>query len=288
MNFKILFSFVLLAPWCYCGLLDEISEMQKDFYDQVLPFVLERIGKLIFPTKLPIFVHDIDHPWVKDKKNIACLERRLDPIRDLCYPTVEGVENAGDCAIPLDLFDRLRIDNNCYEIINKKDGVNRYAWTNLNDRLEEMSKCQAALEQVTYLYIDTYMSTEYEPDTAVVELFAEVLSLMPNLERIRWGLPSSSGARFGEIFALKKLELPSVKYLVLGAEAHFMVNICPNITELGAGHYNHHYSWNSLSWNDTKPFKNLLKAASTAENLTSLSIQIDKYGGWSPQSVRGS
>ncbi|KAF2704602.1 hypothetical protein K504DRAFT_120956 [Pleomassaria siparia CBS 279.74] len=140
--------------------------------------------------------------------------------------------------VPADLFSRLEIDNNRY-------GINREGWGNMRDRVEEMSECPVALQQVTYLYMDVYVDGYGSMDAGEenMELLAGVLSAMPNLESLHWGVPAEANEFFECVLARRELQLPSVAHLVVGAFAQHMVSVCPRLRSLEGGSYFNHWSW---------------------------------------------
>lgn len=240
-------------------------------------------SRLRVPTisKLPLFMHDLRHCWIKE--NIAWLERRPDPTHDLCVAS-SALRNGGieGHSVPADLFARLDIDNN-------RAGINRQGWINMRDRLEEISECPVALQQVTYLYIDVYVHDDglMDPGKNIIQSLADVLSAMPNLKRLQWGIPAQANRYFEEVFARRGLHLPSITHLVVSAFAQHMVSICSNVERLEGGSYNHHWSWNHGSWDrENNPAKLLLQEASRSPTITSLSFQ-DRYQDWNRQLVRG-
>jgi hypothetical protein len=232
---------------------------------------------LLVPTmsKLPLFIHDLRHNWIEE--NIAWLERRPYPTNDLCVANsaLRNGEIEGH-AVPTDLFDRLDIDNNRF-------GINRKGWINMQDRLEEISKCPVALQQVTYLYIDVYVDEWLmDPGEKTIQLLADVLSAMPNLKRVRWGIPVKANKFFEKVFAQQGLQLPSITHLVVvSAFAQHMVSICPNLQSLEGGDYRHG-SWDR----ENTPTKLLLQEVSRVPTIASLSFQ-SGWDRWNRQLVRG-
>lgn len=234
-----------------------------------------------FPVStIPLFIHDLRHHWIEE--NIAWLERRPYPTNDLCVAN-SALRNGKihGRAVPADLFDRLNIDNN-------RAGIERKGWVNMRDRLKEISKCPVALQQVTYLYIDVYDDEwPMDPGEKSIQLLADVLSAMPNLKRIKWGIPAKANKFFEKVFAQQSLQLPSITHLVVGAFAQHMVSICPNLERLEGGKYNHHWSWSDGPWGrENNPEKLLLQEASRVPTITSLSFQ-DRRQKWNRQLVRG-
>jgi hypothetical protein len=232
-------------------------------------------------SKLPLFIDDRHHPWIEE--NIAWLEQRSDPTNDLCAAgSALRNEGIGGRAVPADLFDRLEIDNNRY-------GIEPEGWVNLRDRLKEISKCPVALQQVTYLYIDVYVDEDVpmDPDEKTIQLLANVLSAMPNLKGLEWGIPARANKFIGEVFARRSLQLPSITHLIVGGFAHNMVTICPNLERLEVKSYYHHWSWDHWPWDqEENSAMLLLQEASRVPTITSLSFE-EQQRKWDRQLVRG-
>ena len=232
-------------------------------------------------SKLPLFVHDFNHPWIK--QNTTWLEQRPDPTSDLCVAgSALGNRKIEGHAVPTDLFHNL-------EIVNQRTGTDRAGWINLRDRLNEISKCPAALQQVTYLHIDVYVGKEglMNPGEEIIQLLADVLSKMPNLKKLHWGFPSDANTYLDKVFAQRGLRLPSITHLIVGAYSQYMVSICPNLEKLEGGSYSHHWSWNDVPYDrEDSPAMVLLQEASRAPTIVSLSFTKTREE-WNTQIVRG-
>lgn len=253
---------------------------------------LQALSDWILVSKIPQFIEDLNHPWIKENKQ--WLEQRSNPIRDLCdldSPLRNGNEDG--YALPSDLFHRLEIDNN-------RCGIERSGWGNALQRLREIKNCPAALHDVRHLHVDVYLKEgEYgddddpepiEPGTEISQLFVDVLRSMPNLRRLDWGIPPESTPFLGECFTREKLTLPSINHLVLGPFSEYLVPLCPNLAELQAGDYTDHWGWSKISSTDDDedpdPYQRLIQSTSSAVNITTLSFNSGD-NGWTPQVVQG-
>jgi hypothetical protein len=185
-HFQTLVTITLLA---LCS--QELQTRLLDYLQPLLPSSL----RISTRSELPPFIHDLRHHWIEE--NIAWLEERPDPTNDLCVANsaLRNGEIEGR-VVPADLFDRLEIDNN-------RAGIGRKGWINMRDRLQEISECPVALQQVTYLYMDVHDSelTMMDLDEKIIHLLADVLSAMPSLKRIRWGIPAQANKFFDRVFA---------------------------------------------------------------------------------------
>lgn len=63
-------------------------------------------------------------------------------------------------------------------------------------------------------------------------MLANVLSAMPQLEKLEFVVPEYRSDLFKEAFHHANLAIPSVEVLIVGPYSEFMVNVCPNITTL--------------------------------------------------------
>jgi hypothetical protein len=267
------FHSLVALPTFYPG----TREFWSDIFGSIQPRFPEWFH-LTTKSKLPLFIHDLRHPWIEE--NLVWLEQRLDPTNDLCVAqSALQISDKEGRIIPANLFTRLEIDNS-------RVGIKRDGWSNMQNRLLEINKCPAALQQVTYLYIDVYTDTS-DPGEKPSELLADVLSAMANLKKLRWGIPGKSNEFFSKVFARRDLQLSSITHLVLGALAQHIITICPNVERLEGGSYYHHWSWSMVPWSrDENSAKELLQTASGTLKLTSLSYD-DRYRGWNVQTVRG-
>lgn len=243
----------------------------------------------ILVSKIPQFIEDLNHPWIKENKQ--WLEQRPNPIRDLCDPDSplrKGNEDGR--GLPLDLFHWLEVDNN-------RCGIQRSGWDNALQRLREIKDCPAALNDVQHLHIDIYLSGEMygnapeppDPGVEISQLFVDVLSSMPNLKRIDWGIPPESTPFLGAYFARQNLTLPTIKHLSLGAFSEYLVPVCPNLEQLHAGTYTDHWSWsnNFSSSEEPSPYQRLIQATKDSVKITTFCFSSGD-GGWTSQVVQGS
>ncbi|CAI6332448.1 unnamed protein product [Periconia digitata] len=250
----------------------------------LLPHQLSVHMTSLVETRLPVFVHDLRHSWIEDKANLAWLEQRPDPLHDLCDPSGEIEGQPPSRVIPRDLFDRLDIDNNRYQL-PRGESVDRHAWINLQNRLEEMKKCPAALQQVTYLNLEIFLSAfdEVDPNENTIELLADVLLSMPNLAMLRWNIPTAFNPRFEKTFARRGVKLMGVTHLTVGSKGHFIISVCPNIEDLKNEIPVHYCSWKPrLRWEESIDV--LLQVFSGAKKLRNLSIGC--MDTWSPEFAR--
>lgn len=118
--------------------------------------------------------------------------------------------------------------------------------------MQEIRDCPAALKHARELHVDIYVhDTEDEsllqstPDPEIPQLFASVLSSMPNLARLDFGVSDRATPAFQNAFEEANVILPSLKYLQPGAHSHWLLGRCPNLEVLEAGSYFHHWSWNT-------------------------------------------
>ncbi|KAM6488332.1 hypothetical protein HDV62DRAFT_20952 [Trichoderma sp. SZMC 28011] len=205
----------------------------QSYFHSFVEHTYELLSPIISHSKIPVFIKDIDHPWINE--NLQWLENRDDPFKELCDPSSEIYRGIDGRVCPDDLFNRLVIDNN-------KWGMDRTPWRNARDRLREMRDCPMALDSVKHLYVDIYVSSgEYgfrydspNPGDEIPELFADVLTLMHNLERIDWKLSEQSANYFESVFSKRNLSLPSVNHLVPSQSSIYLIPMCSNLQVLEA------------------------------------------------------
>lgn len=205
----------------------------QSYFHSFVQHTYELLSPIISHSKIPIFIKDIDHPWINE--NLQWLENRDDPFKELCDPTSEIYRGIDGRVCPSDLFNRLVIDNNSW-------GMQRMPWRNARERLREMRDCPMALDSVKHLHVDIYVSSgEYglrydspNPGDEIPELFADVLTLMHNLERIDWGISAVSANYFESVFSKRNLLLPSVNHLVPSQSSFYLIPMCPNLRALEA------------------------------------------------------
>ncbi|KAL6804915.1 hypothetical protein GGI42DRAFT_323178 [Trichoderma sp. SZMC 28013] len=205
----------------------------QSYFHSFFQHTYEVLSPILTSSKIPVFIKDIDHPWLNE--NLKWLENRHDPFKELCDPNSEIYRGVDGRVCPSDLFNRLQIDNNRW-------GLKRTPWRNARERLREMRDCPMALDSVKHLYIDIYVSdgdygTRYDspnPGDDIPELFADVLTLMHNLERIDWRVPAESAEYFEVVFSERSLSLPSVIHLVPSQSSFYLIPMCPNLRVLEA------------------------------------------------------
>ncbi|KAI1413064.1 hypothetical protein F5Y13DRAFT_161460 [Hypoxylon sp. FL1857] len=216
---------------------------------------------------IPTFILDTDHPWLS--ANRRWLESYPDGASSLCDKSSPlWTSPSSGREIPTDLFHRINIDNN-------KAGVNRLGWYNAVSRLSELRDCAAALEDIRHLHVYIYVHSGQYSDPLVDPkmppelpgLFAEVLARMPHLQRLDWGLDAKDTVSFREEFVRRSLTLPGVRHLVLGAQSHYLLPMCPSLETLEAGSFFHHASWNSGYRESRDSRLELVRTASAVSSL---------------------
>lgn len=200
----------------------------------------------IWPSKVPQFILDIDHQWLATNK--TWLSRYPDVRSAICSKESDLWTKPGtpQHALPADLLARINIDNNKY-------GVSRFGWKNAAERLREIKNCPAALRDVMILHVNVYVyESKFDtwtesslPPKELPHLFAEVLSQLPNLETLHWGISLKSAHLFEAAFAEANVILSSVKHIIPAAYSEWLVRRCPNLESLRAGSFFDHASWNS-------------------------------------------
>ncbi|KAI1371251.1 hypothetical protein F4677DRAFT_436354 [Hypoxylon crocopeplum] len=246
-----------------------------------LPLYFQQLGQFLqipmATSSIPTFILDTDHPWLSE--NRRWLESYPDVASALCDKSSPlWTDPSPGHEIPPDLFRRINIDNN-------KSGIDRLGWDNAVSRLRELRDCPAALEDVRHLHVYIYVHTgQYSdplvepemPPTELPGLFAEVLTLMPNLERLDWGLNPNVADVFREEFVRRNLTLPSVRHLIPGAWSHYLLPMCLGLETLEAGSFFHHGSWNSGYREEGDPRRELVRAASVLSSLKEF-LMLDSY-----------
>ena len=197
-----------------------------------------------WPSSIPQFVLDTEHPWLE--KNKTWLNRYPYVASALCSKDSDLWAKPDDPerTLPSDLFSTINIDNNRY-------GVDRFGWKNAAERLEELKRCPAALQDVKTLHIYVYVhDSKYDqltestlPPASLPALFAEVISSMTNLETLHWGISPESTHVFEAAFAEADVQLPTVKHLLPAINSEWLVSRCPDLESIQAGGFFHHGSW---------------------------------------------
>ncbi|KAK4083731.1 uncharacterized protein Triagg1_1393 [Trichoderma aggressivum f. europaeum] len=217
------------------------APLQSYFYS-FFQHTYEVVAPILTTSKIPIFIKDINHPWVNE--NLQWLENRHDPFQELCDPNSELYREIDGRVCPPDLFNRLEINNDIWDNNGWDNGwdTSRTPWRNARERLREMRDCPMALDSVKHLYVDIYVSdgtygSRYDspnPGDDIPDLFADVLTLMHNLERIDWKISEESTDYFEKAFSEKNLSLPSVIQLIPSQSSFYLIPMCPNLRELEA------------------------------------------------------
>lgn len=231
----------------------------QSYFNSFVQHTYEVLSPIIAHSKIPVFIKDIDHPWINE--NLQWLENRHDPFKELCDPDSEIYRGVDGRVCPSDLFNRLVIDNNSW-------GMQRTPWRNAQERLREIRDCPMALDSVKHLHVDIYVSSgdyglRYDspnPGDEIPELFADVLTLMHNLERIDWKLSEQSADYFESVFSKRNLSLPSVNHLVPSQSSFYLIPMCPNLQALEA----------SASRSDQESF---IESTSKVPSIRSLNFQ---------------
>ncbi|KAH8897819.1 hypothetical protein GQ53DRAFT_818082 [Thozetella sp. PMI_491] len=231
-------------------------------------------------SNVPQFVLDTNHPWLED--NERRLSRYPEVQSELCSKDSALWQTCGTTSksIPCDLFHTLFVDNNKSGFSRK--GRDSLGWTNAIDRINEMSVCDAALEDIRHLHVDIYPHDQENstPPPELPGLFADVLSRMSNLTRLDWGISGWATSDFESAFVERNLTLLSVTHLQPGCWSDYLVSRCPKLEILEAGDYFDHWSWNT--WPRAKeedPWVQLLRA-STGVPIKDLRMAAG-HNGWS-------
>jgi hypothetical protein len=238
------------------------------------------------------FIIDARHPWIL--ANQRKLERLPNAEAFLCLgPDSEANAETEtweeELQIPLDLFDKLEINNN-------RVGISRPGWPNALERLGEMKSCQRALNQVKTLEVDIYVHhgeyqdpvlkllDPFQPPEQLLTFFGDVLESMTNLETLKWGIPKEDTHFFEEAFRSRNLTLPSIKNLEPGPSSHYMVGLCPNLERLqngGGFMWYHGYMPDGRDWGLM-----LIEAALSTPKLKRFAM-VGGHSGWTPFLVSG-
>lgn len=247
-------------------------------------FVDDFMSNPLCQSQVPQFILDSKHPWVLENKNQ--LERLPDAGLFLCSSTgallgdtsesrVDGLE------VPADLFDYLQIGD-CHSCKGS------YSWVHVQNRLKEIQRCPAALERVKTIETKTNIdkgerTPESRPPAELVELFGDVLGNMTSLETLKWWAAPYHAHYFEDHFVERGLVLPSVSKLELSPLSHFLIRMCPNVTDVRPiWVYNQWYSDGHLH-REANPTTQLMRAGAHAPKLHHLSI----YTEWTPVFIQG-
>jgi hypothetical protein len=197
----------------------------------------------IWPSSIPLIILDTEHPWLAANK--TWLSRYPNVRTDICNKDSDlwTKPSSPERALPSDLFTKINIDNN-------KSGLSRFGWKNAAERLQELKNCPAALQDIKELNIYVYVhDSEFDtwtestlPPRGLPHLFAELLSRMPNLETLQWGIEPTSTHLFEAAFADTDVTLLTVKHIVPAAYSEWLVRRCPNLQSLRAGCFFDHSS----------------------------------------------
>lgn len=208
-----------------------------------------------------------------------------DDLKQLCG--LNGTTPTGSLAQhPPDLFKYLEIDNN-------KCGVDRPGWGNAHSRLREMLACPAALHDVEHLKVHIWVSDgQYglghrepsKPPGNLLALFVHALTSMPNLRKLDWETFDNGIKEFKQAFADANLTLPSVRQLILGQSAEFLVDSCSHTDDLRSGGSSGiGYFSPSYGTEPSNPPKQLINSARRLSNLTTFGMT----GEWQTEYLEG-
>ncbi|KAI1652683.1 hypothetical protein F4813DRAFT_377381 [Daldinia decipiens] len=277
---KLSYAIYCLGRYLYIGAATIVSAWPI-FPD--LPFYFRHLSgflqNLIANSLIPTFILDTDHPWLSE--NRGWLQSYPDVAGALCdKSSLLWTSPSPGHEIPTDLFSRIDINNN-------KVGISRLGWDNAVSRLKELRNCTAALEDVRYLNVYIFVHTgkfsdplvDSEMPSELPGLFAEVLTSMPHLERLNWGLDAEHTVAFRDEFLRRNLTLPSVRHLVPGAQSHYLLPMCPGLETLEAGSFFHHASWNEPYREGCDSRFDLVRAASSVNGLREF-LMLDE---WTPE-----
>jgi hypothetical protein len=177
----------------YLAVLSFVVSLTEAFDHFEYPRILQDILGLGRPaaSNIPRFILDTEHPWLKD--NQKWLSRYPNVRKAICdktsllwQPNATTTEQK-KTTLPEDLFRGLKIVNDRY-------GDKRLGWINAIDRLREMNRCAAALQDVGHLQVEIYPFDENSygyysepsmPPPDLPPLFADVLSSMTTFQPTR-------------------------------------------------------------------------------------------------------
>ncbi|KAM7190386.1 hypothetical protein V8F33_009502 [Rhypophila sp. PSN 637] len=228
---------------------------------RVIPIILQRpwpLKELLvrWPPKFPLFMADARHPLVtehylrlnshKDITTALCTLNSSDPFRK----SLERHLSSRGIRFPphQDVFSTLRITNKYPEVNRPGPG-----WQSALDRINEILNCPAALANLQSLEVDINSRNSEQTATntivassaggvtaevAVVSvLFARLLTLAPNLEKLSLQVQCSSRQFFERDFELMGVRFERIRHLRLGPFSEYMVRFAPNLEILESGEY---------------------------------------------------
>ncbi|EPS36855.1 hypothetical protein H072_9677 [Dactylellina haptotyla CBS 200.50] len=221
MFFSILLTLSILSPSTVAlKLTGQICEPIQLFLD----FVTRT------PPRIPQFILDNQHPWIKENK--YWIQRLPDSHHALCSldspyrpPQPSGI------TYPKDLYTKLVIGDSLLS-------TDRAGWENARALLEELQKCPAALNDIENLQVDIYIPLDLDsdhkasPPPELLQLFVDVLNAMSNLRHVYWKTSGRGYKDFENAFSQANLTLTSVRSLELGEKAGFLIPFCPNVEKL--------------------------------------------------------
>jgi hypothetical protein len=188
--------------------------------------------------KIPQIILDTAHPWLESNK--GWLSHYPNVRTAICSKDSDlwVKPSTPERALPPDLLTNLNIDNT-------KTGLNDVDWKYTAGRLEELMNCTAALEAVESFRVMAYVHERgfykwiknTSPADALPNLFAKILSRMPNLETLDWGVGLGPPASFEAVFAEANVTLSNLKRLVAQGHIKWLVPRCPNLVELSVSEW---------------------------------------------------
>ncbi|KAM7214288.1 hypothetical protein V8F06_010339 [Rhypophila decipiens] len=236
---------------------EDVEDLEWIYYS--IPLILQRpwpLKELLvrWPPKFPLFMADARHPLVTE--HYLRLNSHPDITTALCSlnssdPSRQSLErHLGSRGIRFprhqDVFSTLRITNIYPEVNRPGPG-----WQSAIDRINEILNCPAALanlqslevdidsvnsEQITTTTIDS--SAGVTAEVAVVSvLFAQLLTLAPNLEKLSLQVQCSSIQFFERDFELMGVRFDRIRHLRMGPFSEYMVRFAPNLEILESGEY---------------------------------------------------
>jgi hypothetical protein len=253
--------------------------------------ILNLIDNPFRRSTIPQFILNARHPWIP--ANQRRLERLPNAEAFLCSERnkesneSEAIET--DLEIPSDLFHNLEIDNS-------RGDIHRPGWPNALERLGEMKRCPRALNEVRSLEVEIYVyEGKYspiamkllepsQPPEQLLTLFGDVLSSMPHLETLKWGIRKEDTHLFEKAFLSRNLTLPSVKHLEPGPFSQYLVGMCPNLETLengGGTAWWHGYMPDGRDWHSL-----LIQAAEASPKLRRFAM-VGGHDGWATSLASG-
>ncbi|KAH7303336.1 hypothetical protein B0I35DRAFT_446990 [Stachybotrys elegans] len=222
---------------------------------------LSRLWNLFRPVRIPKFILDLDHEYVKT--NYYAIKSLDDPAEALCNAT--SIQRDIIPTVPADLFRRLVIDQ---DLLYEEDLVYVEA------RLAEIQACPAAIETCQEFRLALDGEDELLQSSSVTRLVADIWSRMPNLTSLEWeGCREASASLFREEFLRVDLSLPSLLHLGLQEHTAFLLEFAQNIQSVGFDQrLNWFNPWQGLEPRNSPKWK-VVDALRDSEHLTQVRIK---------------